>query len=922
MKKVVLRVLLTGGLVAAVATIALPAPAMAQSVGTLVGHVIDQTGSPIRGVRIVASSETQIGGPKATNTDDAGQFRLTGLTPGLFTVTASAPRLKSSVHKNVRVVAATENELDILMEVETADEQVRVIEKAPVVNTNRATVGEDFDADFINNLPLSSRSYQGVTTLAAGVTDLGGTGNPNIRGGSYFNNSYNIDGFQTTDPVTHTFGQNFSFDAMNQVQVQTAAFGAENSGTLGGITNVVTKSGSNRFEFDGTALYSDHNLRLFKDARDIGTTRRIELSLNSGGPIVKDRLWYYFSGEGIADNFTLPRDPVFRDHPPINLRAFNGFAKLTWQITPRNKLEGKASYSPGEWDNLIQSYLVEGEAEANQFQATRFFGLQWHSVITDNIFLQMRSGLQQLVLSQGPQSCEWDPATCTTIAGEVDLVTGIRRQNYTSQQKDRRETIELSGSLEWFADSKVVGNHGFKLGGLFLNAANEVANTVPGNFVYYTAGREPYERVESCSNDPRNSNGVCNHNWQFSEVFGQTIRGHITDAWKPFRYLTITPEAAVHYGKSRDDRSTTVTDMLAFTPHLSVVWDPTHDGRTALKASVNSYVDTGFLALARFTSRSLFQRDCLWDPDAQAYVRQCRQSGGDSGTTIGKPCGPDGVNPDGSSCVTALRAPRVWEVTTGVEREIVTGISLGADYVYRRFDHQWEDSETNAIWNAGGTGLRRDGRWKTGRPEFVYDLGTPDAARRRYHSATVKLAKKEGLLKVQGSYTWTDYRGTADNNFAGLFLDNPGQSQYFYGPLQADIRHHVKLQGQYQFLPWLSAGVTYEFFTGSPYNRFTYDATFGSFSAFQAQRGHDSRGTLDPDDDAPLRLPDISMLNLQARANLRPLIKQNISVWVDLDNLLALRTHTGVIQQDGPFWGRPQGRLPPMSARLGLQFRF
>src|SRR5262249_31369287 len=102
------------------------------------------------------------------------------------------------------------------MDVETSVEEVKIVQQAPLGDTARANVGETFDQDFVNELPLSSRDYQGVAALTPGVNDLAGDGNPNVRGGTYFNNTYSVDGFTTTDPVTHTFGQTFSFDAMNQ----------------------------------------------------------------------------------------------------------------------------------------------------------------------------------------------------------------------------------------------------------------------------------------------------------------------------------------------------------------------------------------------------------------------------------------------------------------------------------------------------------------------------------------------------------------------------------------------------------------------------------------------------------------------------------------------------------------------------------
>jgi hypothetical protein len=914
MKKLLVRV-------SAMMALALPVTALAQTTGILQGHVYDQSGTAIRGVTVSISSPTQIGGTKTVVTNDEGVFRVVGLTPGTFTVTVSAPRLKSVVQNGVRVQAASTAEIDILMEVETAEEQVRIVEKAPTVNTTKATVGESFDLDFVNNLPLGTRDFQGVAALTPGVQD-NGSGNPSVRGGTFFNNTYTVDGFQTTDPVTHTFTENFAFDAMNTVQVQTAAVGAEHSDTLGGITNIVTRSGSNRLEVEASGTYQDQNLQFFKDARDIGENRLVVASVSVGGPIQKDRIWFFLTAQGVSNASTLPRDPAFPDHPSFKVLGFSGSGKLTWQITPRNKLEFTTRYEPGDFNNVIQDPSVEPEAEARQIQVTRFVGLQWHSALTDNIALVSRAGINQNYLDVGPQSCRWDPAHCTLIPGVQDLSTGILRQNYISQSKDSRQTVELSGSAEYFADSRRLGSHGIRLGVRYLAASAEIAQTVPGDEVLFTAGPNPISRSESCSNDPKNDNGACHHNWLFSEVVGSSTLAALSDDWKPTRYLTLTPEVALHIGHSKDDKSAVVTDITAVTPHLQAVWDPTHDGRTAIRGSFSNVVDTGFLALAQFTSRQPFSKRCDWDPSAMAYVRNCRSSGGDSSQTVGLPCGPDGLNPDGTSCRTALRAPRVWEATVGAEREIVTGVSMGIDYIYRRFVHQWEDLETNGIWNEGGTGLRREGSWKNGRPQFVFDLETPDAARRVYHSVTATARKREGLLRMNLSYTWTLSEGATQAGFATLFLDNPGQAPYWYGPLSDDHRHDVRAQISYQLKPWVSVGAVYQFLSGGPYNRFFFDPTFGTFSAFHAQRGYDTRGNLNPDDDTPLRLPDRSSLDIQGRFNLRPLIGQPIEVFADVFNILSLRTTTSVFQTDGPFWGRPTGRTGPTSARLGLQFRF
>lgn len=903
----------------------LPVVSFAQTTGTISGTVWDQTGTPVAGVNVVIESPTQIGGKQSSVSDQGGRFRFSSLTPGTFSLLASAPRLKKISQSGIRVSQGKTVELDLIVEVESGDtpEEYVIEQKAPSVNTNSASVGESYDAEFLDKLPLTSRDYQGVVALTPGATDREGSGNAQVRGGAYFNNSYKIDGFETTDPVTHTFGQNFSFNAISQVDVQTAGFGAENSGTTGGIVNIVTKSGSNKFEFDSSATYTDDHMRFFEDNRDRGGNRAANVGLQVGGPIQKDRIWFYVAGEVNNSTSTILADTSGQlpNPPPFSILAFNGLAKITWQLNPRNKVEWKSTYSTGDFRNIRQSPFVEPEAEARQLQTTLFSGLSLNSVLTDNLVSVIRAGYQQQYFDVGPESCLWDP-NCSNVPGEIDFASGVSRKNFTSQSRQYRRTFELSGDVTYFKDTKALGTHGIKFGWKYLAAENPLAMTVPGDQVLGYIGQEPYFRQETCVNDPRQEGGNCRSGWLRSDVKSNSLILHLSDQFKPTRYVTITPGLALHRSNSQDDRQRIVTDIVALTPHLAVAWDPTHDGRTVLRASYNSYVDTGFLALARFTSRQLSERFCFYNKDIGGFVDNCRLSGGQESTTVGLPCGPDGLNPDGTSCRTNLNAPRTHEFTLGAEREVITGLVAKTDFVYRKYSHQWEDLETNAIWNKGGSAVRQDGGYKNGRSQFVFDLETPSQARRRYMGLSTSLLKREGLLKMNASYTLAKDEGVANDDYITSFLDNPGQAPYFYGPLPSDIRHVLRVLAQYQVLPWLSVGGVYEFQSGPPYNRYSLDPVYGGFSRFTAKRGYDSRGNLNPDDDVALRLPDLMNLDFQARASLRSLVGHNIDVFFDVLNLLATRTPLAVAQSDNQFFGQTIFRNPPMRARLGLRYRF
>jgi hypothetical protein len=903
---------------------ALSGAAWAQNLGTLAGYVYDQGGTPLKGIAVTISSPTQIGGTKTDVTNDEGAFRFTGLTPGRFRVSAAAAKMRTTVAEGVRVNADRTTDVDLVMEVDVGGvEEIKIVEKTPTVNMRNTRVGEVFDQEFLDSLPLANRSYQGIATLAAGVSDLDRDGNPTVRGASDFQNNYTIDGFTTTDPVTSTFGTNFSFNAQSNFEVSTAGGDAENAGVSGGNFNIVTKSGSNRFEFDSGIEYTDHHLRIFGDSRD-RDFRFGRIDANVGGPIIRDRLWYFVTAQGFDGKSSLPSDPNLPDHPARHQYGLDAQAKLTWEATPRNKLHLHTRTSPAIFDNIYQDPLLEPEAETRFTQRTDFVGMSWASQISDGVSLVNRIGYTQSQLKSAPQSCQWSPGTCLTTPAEMDLLSGIQRRNSSDDQVDQRRQIEFSGQAEWNKDTRRLGNHLLRLTWNARTMANDVRDSVPGDAIILNRGTLPFRRSDYCSNDPKLSDGVCRKDFLRSHITGTSTLISLSNAFMPpgYRYLTIKPGVAFHTGSSQNDKGTEVTNMTAFTPNLSVTWDPTHDGKTKLQTTFRGVADTGFLALARFTSRSLYSRECTWDEESQSYARDCRSTGGNDSTTVGLPCGPDGFAPDGSPCRSKLSPPRVWEGTATVEREVMAGVLLGGNLLYRKFVNQWEDTETNANWNEGGTALRREAPFKTGRSEFVYDLQTPSASHREYRAATAYLRKREGRFKGNFSYTLSKYTGPGDSSFAGLFLDNPGQTPYYYGPLPDDNRHVVKAQTSFAINSWLSSGVVYVYQTGGPYSRYFLDPVFNSFSRFQAPRGYDSLGNADPNDDRPLRLPDVSQLDLGLRANLEPLIKQRLFVYVDYINVLAVRTPLSVVERDGRFFGQTRTRLPASSFNLGMQYRW
>src|SRR4051812_26644289 len=233
---------LKGEILVMVALAAAPALAQDGASGTLVGSVVDETGHPRGGVRTSAASHTQIGGARGTRSGADGTFRLVGLSPGAFEVTAAAPRLKTVVHKGVAVGVTAPTSIDVVMEAESGVEEGAVVDRPPVVSTASAALKQVLDEEFVDNLPsdfkLGAESV--IANAVPGVVQAS-LRTARVRGGGTSQTAILVEGFDMV-------GQRSTLKGMAAIEVSTAGYGAEYATVPGGVINMVTKSGSNRFE--------------------------------------------------------------------------------------------------------------------------------------------------------------------------------------------------------------------------------------------------------------------------------------------------------------------------------------------------------------------------------------------------------------------------------------------------------------------------------------------------------------------------------------------------------------------------------------------------------------------------------------------------------------------------------------------------
>jgi hypothetical protein len=898
--------------------------AFAQVVGSITGTVTDQSGNPLRGVKVSARSETQIGGAKSMYTNDEGFFRIPGLQPGVFEVTTSSPGLKAVIQKQIRVGVNAPAEIFVVMEAETAGEEVKVVERAPVISTTSAKVKETFDSDFVDALPLDKRTGYGgfIRDNVPGAADGGGqfAGSDwlaRVRGANANQNAIQVEGFTMN-------WHKITLNSLAAMEVLTAGNGAENAGTPGAVVNMVTQSGSNSYLFDLTVWHEDGRLRLFGSYPDNNDRRQSFFNPAISGPIIKDKLWFYFNIE--TRNELIHRDPdataVVMTPPPRYYWNVRGTLKLTWQATPRNKIQSFTLINRESWQNVLEGWAGQPEAQALQDWQDYFTGVTWEALLADNFFFKSQVGFQRFLRTQRPESCLHEEDVCLDLVPKQQLLP--RPWNYGNFDKVNQlndSGLEFVNTLEWFRQTKTIGEHSVKLTSRFFNRVYETTDGVPGDAKeIYNAG-VPDRRVEYYSNDPRVE--PAHRGFWIRSSSGFRFSNSISDTARLTRYFTVTPGLAMTVNRAGTSMMGNVIDQVAFTPHMSAVWDVNHDGRTVTRASYNHYVDTDAVRVARQALGEAVTRECRWNAATMAFDTDCQYSGGARGRTVGLPCGPQGIYPNGKPCGTKLTTPRTRELTLGAEREVMSGLGFGADIVYRTFDHPYERAESNRIWNASGTGLANGGSYRSGRPETIDDLETPAGAQRRYTGITLSMKRREGALKVTGSYTWSRLEGNVFLEEDNEYGDIPARNVYLWGPSPYDRTHEVRASAAYQINKWMSSGVVFNFYSGAAYSRKFLSSVTSTYADYRAGVGNDPGANInDPMDDRPLRLPDIWKLNLQLRGNLMPLVKINLEAFADFINVFGLRTTTAVYTESGSNFGQPSARLDPFRIRLGVRYRY
>lgn len=824
--------------------------AFAAQDGTMSGRVRDPSGSGLPGVTISVAGPVLQGARTATTRAD-GSFVVPNLPPGGgYQASFALSGFKTVERAKLAVSLDGDTQINVTLELASATAKVVVTAEVPVVDVTQTNTGATFDSEFLRRVVGGvARNYLAVIGQAPGAV---GGANTQSLGSNSQQNSFTIDGVNSTDPVTHTFGTNLNFDAIQEVGLQTSSFEAQYGRATGAIVNVVTKSGGNTFSGSVDFRYAGRTFAENGDHfdRNAAPTKSDTVTATLGGPILRDRLWFFGNWDR-PNNVATPQTgnaTVLAENPTAVTRDFSGQdygLKLTFTASPT--INGSVTWleNPAEITGAEFSPLTRPEAAATQKQGGPLYQAKVNAVVGGDWLFEAQGGHSQGRIETFPSNGN------NALSRWTNRFSGVRYDSYNNYQKSDRPRDQFGAGATWFG-SGFLGNHQVKAGvdvdRTGITAIN-ITTGAPTSSAFCEVApcgaTFTFSGLDAQGNRiPRNQ--TVSENLPESTTHARSAAAYLQDQWRPIPRLTLNLGVRYDSGVYENSAGDKVLDFTRFQPRLAASFDVTGDGKTVARASYGQFYDEPGLTVSRILAPAgRFPRTAIYrfNPTNRSWFLLFEQGGFDlpSGVTDGE------IKP-------------TWEeqVNVAVQREILPKTSASLTYVYKKLHDAFEDSCVNASCDYFVL-TNQPGRF----------AGAKDVLRRDYYGYILEVNKRFDRGFVQASWTYSKTRGTIDSSAgqyaSGEFDVYPINFVNTQGFLPYDTRHVAKVYGSYR-VPAIETqvGVSYVYRTGFAYDVTGTDPETGStyFAEPRGSRRTDPRHTLNVSLEKEFRLPVLNGMSL------------------------------------------------------------
>ncbi|MEW5900941.1 MAG: carboxypeptidase regulatory-like domain-containing protein, partial [Acidobacteriota bacterium] len=794
--------------------------------GAIVGTVMDEENNPLPGATVTISSPSLMG-TRTFVTDANGVFRFPALRPGEYTVRAELQGFGTVVREDVRLTTTISLTVDLVLKPSALAEEVTVVAQSPTVDIKSTeTASVTLTDELLRNIPYSQFSSS-LVNMAPGVTP------ENMADVAYGAQNgtgiaYSMDGVNVADPEGGTAWVFLDHNIIEEAKVMGVGLPAEYGNFTGVIFNIVTKSGGNdlsgHFEFDFQGekndkpagfWQQDNNEAYLNDFPELSSPRYKFLDGNAhlGGPIQKDKLWFYVGAqfqrfEDYATGFPEPR-------------AYNQprlFTKITAQMTPKTNLMFSFEIDAYDGENRGASATTSPEAVVGQKSPEVVGNFSLTHIFSQNTFFDVKAayfwGYYYL-----------EPETGRETYSHFDLNQNKLLYNSGYYYLADRTRLQLNASLTHYAEDFIQGNHDFKFG------VEVERSTCRSQFGYTGSGGPLGDHIYYVDywgyGYYGNYLAYQYEGYDFDSPYTR-VEGFVQDAWQitPRLNINVGLRFGQYWGEIKGVGNVWKTGRIA--PRIGFTFDIFGDKSTVLKAHYGQFTEGMFAAYHNRLSPKWFDYiSYYWDTGFEEWVEFERIE-------------QNWKLQDG------IKHPYMNQYTVSLERELFKDASISVSYINREWKNIIGVYDTLARYDplqyyvsALGKTFEIYELTSGNEHEFVienivrgankpYYKGDPY---RKYEGVEFLFNKRfSNRWQLLLSYVYSKAKGTIDNTWGadigwqGYYANRVinGDPNYWInaeGNATYDPTHMLKVQGTY-ILPFdISFNASFRAITGTAWTQ-------------------------------------------------------------------------------------------------------
>ncbi len=780
--------------------VALPfalATAQEATTGTIEGTVVDAHGAPLPGVTVTITSAQ---GSKTETSDVNGRFRFPYLTAGKYGLQSRLQGFNTVKHQGLDVRLGSRVQVEVTMTVGVT-ETVEVVGTPSVVDITTTTTGATISSELMSSIPLG-RSFSSTLELAPGVVASGiGEANPSIAGASGLENVYVVDGvtinntgFGTAGSFTGAYGAlgtGVSFDYVKEVQIKTGGYEPEYGEALGGYINLVTKNGGNEFAGSAFAYYQGAGLEAerkssdaIRAAAELTSLQSTDLGFELGGPVVRDKAFFFAAFNPILTTQTLRTAPTRReelgvDHElEVDRTKYNYAGNMKWFAHPKHTFTVSAFGDPGIGPNGAQNQTaLAAEDPTRLFTEIRFGGhnavARWEGELLPNGFIEASYAYHRDLFEEEPAVKDplgfdnrpvIDPATGDTLSTAPRVYGGAGAgQDATSTNSQYR--VKFSSYLQGGGEHNL--RYGFEFQDIgydrefFLAGPSGVAlpdgNVSTTGFIWDIDPAGNRFQIVTYGSAP------------LQETTNHYLAAFLSDSWSPVKWINLM--AGVRY-----EQNTLLGSARKFSwdnnwaPRFHLTVDPTRDGKSKASFSYGRFFGKvpNDIAVRAMSNESIYivayplSSVDLTDPNNPRIT--------------GPASGFDAFGYAGTRIDPESKLTYQDEYLVAAERELLPFLNVGVSYMHRQLGRTLEDVALVPYSHQVDSLIAAPfGEYFITNPTPA--LGFPKPSR-KYDAVTVMAEKRfrsDDRWQLLASYTWSRLQG----NYEGYFRRENGQSDPF-----------------------------------------------------------------------------------------------------------------------------------------------